>query len=145
MSTSYPQSRACDAEVRLGIRAIGDLSGARSSPYRPLSPSIHRGPQPASGTSGRRLGCVDRERRRRGGGGPGKVCHDEKDREILTLSVLKTVLGRRESQPSDSDRRRGGVARSEERRVGTVCVSTCTSRWSQYQYNTKINIHKPQK
>src|SRR3546814_10995865 len=25
--------------------------------------------------------------------------------------------------------------RSEERRVGTECVSTCRSRWSQYHYN----------
>src|SRR3546814_20581696 len=29
-------------------------------------------------------------------------------------------------------RRRVGVQRSEERRVGTECVSTCRSRWSPY-------------
>src|SRR3546814_16777046 len=28
-------------------------------------------------------------------------------------------------------------ARSEERRVGTECVSTCRSRWSQYTITTK--------
>src|SRR3546814_13433552 len=28
--------------------------------------------------------------------------------------------------------------RSEERRVGKECVSTCRSRWSPYQYNKKI-------
>src|SRR3546814_11166703 len=27
---------------------------------------------------------------------------------------------------------RGGLLRSEERRVGKECVSTCRSRWSQY-------------
>src|SRR3546814_16098215 len=29
--------------------------------------------------------------------------------------------------------------RSEERRVGKECVSTCRSRWSQYPYKTNIN------
>src|SRR3546814_12403585 len=29
--------------------------------------------------------------------------------------------------------------RSEERRVGQECVSTCRSRWSTYNYNTKKN------
>src|SRR3546814_19586443 len=32
------------------------------------------------------------------------------------------------------------VIRSEERRVGKECVSTCRSRWSPYHY--KKNIHK---
>src|SRR3546814_12434442 len=31
------------------------------------------------------------------------------------------------------------VLRSEERRVGTECVRTCTSRWSPVLYNTKHN------
>src|SRR3546814_12968715 len=41
----------------------------------------------------------------------------------------------------------GGVRylRSEERRVGKACVSTCRSRWSPDNYNTKqtktLNIH----
>src|SRR3546814_16099891 len=30
-----------------------------------------------------------------------------------------------------------GVARSEERRVGKECVSTCRSRWSPYHYKKK--------
>src|SRR3546814_16072223 len=39
------------------------------------------------------------------------------------------------------------IVRSEERRVGKECVSTCKSRWSPYHYNKKhINtaqsIHK---
>src|SRR3546814_11444639 len=40
-----------------------------------------------------------------------------------------------------------GVTRSEERRVGKECVSTCRSRWSPYHYkNTAIcctTTHKP--
>src|SRR3546814_19337345 len=35
-------------------------------------------------------------------------------------------------------------SRSEERRVGKECVSTCRSRWSPYHYKKKRNI-KPQK
>src|SRR3546814_17442566 len=30
-----------------------------------------------------------------------------------------------------------GVPRSEERRVGKECVSTCRSRWAPYNYNIK--------
>src|SRR3546814_13504444 len=30
-----------------------------------------------------------------------------------------------------------GATRSEERRVGKECVSTCRSRWSPYHYNNK--------
>src|SRR3546814_12903404 len=36
----------------------------------------------------------------------------------------------------------GMEARSEERRVGKECVSTCRSRWSPYHYKTKINQRK---
>src|SRR3546814_15278510 len=32
---------------------------------------------------------------------------------------------------------RSGKARSEERRVGQGCVSTCRSRWSPYRYKKK--------
>src|SRR3546814_15338724 len=36
---------------------------------------------------------------------------------------------------------RGGVLqRSEERRVGTECVSTCRSRWSPYPYKKNHSI-----
>src|SRR3546814_17832220 len=31
--------------------------------------------------------------------------------------------------------------RSEERRVGKECVSTCRSRWSPYHYKKNINVH----
>src|SRR3546814_19454428 len=32
--------------------------------------------------------------------------------------------------------------RSEERRVGKECVSTCRSRWSQYQYKTNNSQYR---
>src|SRR3546814_17459197 len=35
----------------------------------------------------------------------------------------------------------GRLQRSEERRVGKECVSTCRSRWSPYHYKT--NHHNP--
>src|SRR3546814_12094311 len=34
----------------------------------------------------------------------------------------------------------GGLGRSEERRVGKECVSTCRSRWSPYHYKKNIQI-----
>src|SRR3546814_14732890 len=52
-----------------------------------------------------------------------------------------------DSRPTRADRNAGaGVSdrsgaimdiRSEERRVGKECVSTCRSRWSQYRYKKK--------
>src|SRR3546814_14882889 len=36
---------------------------------------------------------------------------------------------------------RKGTYRSEERRVGKECVSTCRSRWSPYHSNTKPRKH----
>src|SRR3546814_11180914 len=34
----------------------------------------------------------------------------------------------------------GGQRRSEERRVGKECVSTCRSLWSPYHYKKNINL-----
>src|SRR3546814_13217180 len=34
------------------------------------------------------------------------------------------------------------VQRSEERRVGNECVSTCSSRWSPYHSKNILNTHK---
>src|SRR3546814_18085486 len=36
---------------------------------------------------------------------------------------------------------RTAATRSEERRVGKECVSTCRSRWSPYHYKNKHNIN----
>ena len=58
---------------------------------------------------------------------------------MLTLQELKQVVGNREERrkvPSARYLRENDVAvvkqRSEERRVGKECVSTCRSRWSPY-------------
>src|SRR3546814_1402449 len=42
------------------------------------------------------------------------------------------IGGRAEPQPSRRRIRTDGIRRSEERRVGKECVSTCRSRWSPY-------------
>src|SRR3546814_15793157 len=54
---------------------------------------------------------------------------------VRAADTVKTfVIGR--SHPENRDRR----SRSEERRVGKECVSTCRSRWSPYHYkNTTRN------
>src|SRR3546814_15889048 len=41
-------------------------------------------------------------------------------------------LRERGSAVTDNGKSSGAVSRSEERRVGKECVSTCRSRWSQY-------------
>src|SRR3546814_2842949 len=41
-------------------------------------------------------------------------------------------LDRRDGRCGDRDDRKRAQARSEERRVGKECVSTCRSRWSPY-------------
>src|SRR3546814_16723148 len=49
-----------------------------------------------------------------------------------------TIVNGMKRKLSPSPRsRRGGVMRSEERRVGKECVSTCRSRWSQYHEKKK--------
>src|SRR3546814_5141981 len=47
----------------------------------------------------------------------------------LSQVVLASVLN---TSPSTVRKWEGGNKRSEERRVGKECVSTCRSRWSQY-------------
>src|SRR3546814_16559819 len=53
-------------------------------------------------------------------------------------------------RPEDLRLTAGGDAeveliRSEERRVGKECVSTCRSRWSRYQYKKKKQSNKTNK
>src|SRR3546814_12237103 len=66
-----------------------------------------------------------------GGGGAGRsqrrqYCHCD-------LAHWNTASGlSRLSEPSSA-------TRSEERRVGKECVSTCRSRWSQYHSKKKIS------
>src|SRR3546814_17127591 len=60
-------------------------------------------------------------------------------RMLKTEIVMDTVAGFAPSKPIRLDapipkngggQRQGGQRRSEERRVGNECVSTCSSRWS---------------
>src|SRR3546814_7618431 len=52
---------------------------------------------------------------------------------FLTDALLLEDRDRQSPEtPSDWHTRRGFVHRSDERRVGKECVSTCRSRWSPY-------------
>src|SRR3546814_21043198 len=54
-----------------------------------------------------------------------------RDAELIDDETLSFERG----EPVGEDRRLGRRDRSEARRVGKECVSTCRSRWSQYHYN----------
>src|SRR3546814_11223063 len=60
--------------------------------------------------------------------------------DLQPLEVRESLVGR-EALMIGADRaieQQGkGVDRSEERRVGKECVSTCRSRWSPYHYKKK--------
>src|SRR3546814_15993118 len=50
------------------------------------------------------------------------------------------AMPRRASSTPSENRSRGSLERSEERRVGTECVSKGRSRWSPYHLNKKIHV-----
>src|SRR3546814_11055894 len=56
-------------------------------------------------------------------------------------AVMKSLMGKGGAGRRPSANRitllRDADGRSEERRVGKECVSTCRSRWSPYQYKKK--------
>src|SRR3546814_12465952 len=57
-------------------------------------------------------------------------------------ATMPTGFARRSrsaASPPASRQRETGRHRSEERRVGKECVSTCRSRWSPYHYKKKKN------
>src|SRR3546814_13100410 len=61
------------------------------------------------------------------------------DRRFLYIPATWRICYRR----GGSGLRRGRyVSRSEERRVGKECVSTCRSRWSPYHYKKKTKKAK---
>src|SRR3546814_6494092 len=51
---------------------------------------------------------------------------------VLQGRTDEAALGGVDRQPQIGPRARQGQVRSEERRVGKECVSTCRSRWSPY-------------
>src|SRR3546814_18559191 len=62
------------------------------------------------------------------------------------LSRSLVNLAKDGEEPADAFRRVVGEigGRSEERRVGKACVSTCRSRWSLYNQNNKRKLTPPQ-
>src|SRR3546814_17006888 len=82
------------------------------------------------------------------------VCSSDLAVVALDIAVLLR-LARRDVVPLDrsllrpsQDRQAGQLGavvahdRSEERRVGKECVSTCRSRWSPYHYKKKTYQHR---
>src|SRR3546814_11353820 len=59
-----------------------------------------------------------------------------RSREIARAGLHDLAAGK------EFERRRIGRHRSEERRVGTECVSTCSARWSPYPYTKTYNYMK---
>src|SRR3546814_13386103 len=58
-----------------------------------------------------------------------------------SMSYRSTLPAARTQENSPDQQRLSGcrAVRSEERRVGKECVSTCRSRWSPYPYKKKIH------
>src|SRR3546814_18486453 len=61
----------------------------------------------------------------------------ERRLEQYALAPLLGVCRHTAQGPAVSDQRNNHGQRSEERRVGKECVSTCRSRWSPYHYTKK--------
>src|SRR3546814_15742371 len=62
-----------------------------------------------------------------------------RDQPVQTLVSAKRTQGLRRRCSQSSWGLARAVGRSEERRVGKECVSTCRSRWSPYHYKKKLN------
>src|SRR3546814_18979762 len=81
--------------------------------------------------------------------GPPNVSSARSDSTTSLRRRLGTASPKASARRSRSESSRGVTnnairtpsARSEERRVGKECVSTCRSRWSPYHKKNKINNH----
>src|SRR3546814_14611781 len=83
---------------------------------------LAQGPEEKFGSEGRTDGFIDFTKRKSAAPGSGagrENAADTMDRAHGGQSGCRTGY-------------RGSAMRSEERRVGKECVSTCRSRWSQY-------------
>src|SRR3546814_11683886 len=67
-------------------------------------------------------------------GGVGHRLHAARDDQVDAAG------GERLGAHDDGLHARPADLRSDERRVGKECVSTCRSRWSPYHYKKKISI-----
>src|SRR3546814_11691740 len=80
----------------------------------------------------------DQSRRRGGPAGAGNIACLALDRSRVLLMVLSWQINNLATTVTHLERSRAPrkyrkePARSEERRVGKECVSTCRSRWSPY-------------
>src|SRR3546814_16562080 len=72
------------------------------------------------------------------------VCSSDLNAALAEIGVRQRAPDRtrRGKQPP---RRIRSAGRSEERRVGKECVSTCRSRWSPYHYKKNIHTKKLKK
>src|SRR3546814_17679242 len=71
----------------------------------------------------------------------GDAARREPAREFIAFLVAHDIAiaaaGREDHRRAVGLHRAEDVERSEERRVGKECVSTCRSRWSPYHYTKK--------
>src|SRR3546814_19100942 len=58
--------------------------------------------------------------------------------DVLRLMRQASQFGIKAAEPEPDLQ---AIVRSEERRVGHECVSTCRSRWSQYHYKKKQQMY----
>src|SRR3546814_13285906 len=63
-------------------------------------------------------------------GGIADRCALERHDALIALAACRLVEGDRQESLAEQ----GEEGRSEERRVGKECVSTCRSRWTPYHY-----------
>src|SRR3546814_12913808 len=61
--------------------------------------------------------------------------------EIVDHAIGQPLETQRRRRRQQTALRPEVQGRSEERRVGKECVSTCRSRWSSYHYKTKHDSH----
>src|SRR3546814_11549422 len=112
------------------LRAVGDAAAHAAEPGYPLSPNfdVHVGDE-------------------------GEVLLPYTEAKQVLDRLKKTALGRdfpdsEACAPLDHDTRLGrdmecdhSLPRSQARRVGIQCVSTCRSPWSPYHYTKQLTTH----
>src|SRR3546814_18136753 len=67
------------------------------------------------------------------------VCSSDLQRTALATLTPNCAAAPRADRP-DANRATNAPYRSEERRVGKECVSTCRSRWSPYHEKKKVHL-----
>src|SRR3546814_13932625 len=92
-----------------------------------------------AGQSGFELrGDIDRLLRRKWRGGNQRFVARAQHRQVIADVIEHHIRGVAQPRAIEGER-------SEERRVGKECVSTCRSRWSPYHYKKKNNNDKHHK